>query len=111
MASQKVMIMAVLLAVMMVSWTQSGGAQNDASCIQALIPCAQFINATNPPEICCGRLVQAFQKELPCLCSILQNPSLAAAANVNMTQAMELTSKCNITAANDPNICKKGNAS
>lgn len=110
MASQKMMIMAVLVMIM-VSWTPSGGAQNEASCIQALLPCAQFINATNPPEICCRPLVQAFQKELPCLCSILQNPSLAAAANVNMTQAMELPSKCNITAANDPNICKKGNAS
>ncbi|CAO2819779.1 unnamed protein product [Amaranthus hypochondriacus] len=107
MGSRKVMMIMIVLAAVTVLWAPSSDAQNAPSCIQALMPCAQYINATKPPATCCGPLAQAFKKQLPCLCSILNNPGLAAAANVNMTQALELPSKCGITDANDPNICKK----
>lgn len=107
MDSKKVTIL-VVLAVMLVSWTSPTQAQTppDMSCIQALMPCAQFINATTPPATCCEPLKLAFDTQLACLCSTLQNPSLAAAANVNMTEAMELPIKCGINA--NANVCNKG---
>ncbi|XP_021725666.1 lipid transfer-like protein VAS [Chenopodium quinoa] len=104
MAYEKVMMIMVVFAVMLVS---THAQDPSTSCIQALMPCAQFINATtNPPPMCCGPLTEAFKTQVPCLCNIFENPELATTYHVNMTQAMELPTKCGIKNV-DTSLCKK----
>ncbi|XP_056687659.1 non-specific lipid transfer protein GPI-anchored 9-like isoform X2 [Spinacia oleracea] len=109
MAFMKEMMLVLVLATIMLVSTKAQEVPTSMSCIQGLMPCAQFINATNtPPATCCGPLKKAFETQLDCLCSVFENPELATASNVNMTQAMELPVKCGLKVSDPTNICHKG---
>ncbi|KAG5530221.1 hypothetical protein RHGRI_030559 [Rhododendron griersonianum] len=50
-------ISAVLVAVVvLVAATKAAEVQSTASCAQKLVPCADYMNSTNPPASCCNPL-------------------------------------------------------
>ncbi|KAI8537000.1 hypothetical protein RHMOL_Rhmol10G0300900 [Rhododendron molle] len=50
-------ISAVLVAVaVLVAATKVAEGQSTASCAQKLVPCADYMNSTNPPASCCDPL-------------------------------------------------------
>ncbi|KAK8943728.1 hypothetical protein KSP40_PGU005253 [Platanthera guangdongensis] len=72
------------------------GQQQVPSCAEKLVPCANYIASPKPPESCCGPVKEAVKDELPCLCSLFNNPQLIAAFSINLTQALQLPKKCGI---------------
>ncbi|KAJ4846542.1 hypothetical protein Tsubulata_013544 [Turnera subulata] len=100
--SMGVMIMVVLFMATTTSFTE---AQDVLSCAQNLIPCQPYLNETvTPPANCCNPIKEAVTKDLTCLCNLYNDPNLLASLNVNVTQAIELTGRCNIPA--DISQCK-----
>ncbi|KAK9698706.1 hypothetical protein RND81_08G124900 [Saponaria officinalis] len=109
MASRK-MVMVVLIVVLM-SWTtivKGETTPTSQTCIQALIPCQMYLSSQNPPKICCDPLKMAVESQLSCLCAAFNNSALAA--SFNMTQAIELPSKCGIKNAG-PSMCANAQGS
>ncbi|KAL2901842.1 Lipid transfer-like protein VAS [Bienertia sinuspersici] len=106
MGNYRNMMIMVAIAMVLMSSAQAQTAP-DMPCMQALIPCTPALETTGtPPTSCCGPLRAAFETQLPCLCAVFQNTELAAAANVNLTKAMELPARCGIKG--DPSMCATG---
>ncbi|PSS11500.1 Lipid transfer-like protein [Actinidia chinensis var. chinensis] len=95
----------VVAAVLMVV---AEGQSSTPSCGQKLIPCANYINATNPPSSCCEPLREAVTKEITCLCNLYNTPGLLASFGINITQALLLPGRCKISG--DLNSCVKASA-
>lgn len=92
--SELVAVVAVVMALMMAG---VGEAQTTASCASQLVPCAPYLNSTSPPSNCCTPLRETIQNDRDCLCNLYQNPSLLEAFRINITQALELPRRCNIS--------------
>ncbi|KAH7836051.1 hypothetical protein Vadar_032306 [Vaccinium darrowii] len=102
-------IWAVVAAVMVAAVATKGTeGQSTVSCAQKLVPCANYINSTNPPTSCCNPLRDTVTNELSCLCNLYNTPGLLDSLNLNITQALLLASRCNISA--DLNSCLKASA-
>ncbi|KAD4384645.1 hypothetical protein E3N88_24813 [Mikania micrantha] len=103
MAASSSLTVVVTLLIIVVS-ISTAHAQTQ-TCAANLIPCAQYINSTTtPPSSCCDPIRQAVANDLPCLCSLYQNPSFLAGFGVNVTQALRLPQRCGIPA--DVTACK-----
>lgn len=77
-----------------------GNAADDNSCISALTPCGNYLNTTaKPDKACCDGLLGVIQNDAACLCGLLKS-DLVKQANINVTKALELPSRCgkNVTA-------------
>ncbi|GFZ06971.1 hypothetical protein Acr_18g0011410 [Actinidia rufa] len=94
-----VVVAAVVLVV-------AEGQSSTPSCAQKLVPCANYINSTNPPSSCCEPLREAVTKEMTCLCNLYNTPGLLASFGINITQALLLPGRCKIPG--DLNSCVKG---
>lgn len=79
-------------------------AQTNTSCASNLVPCANYINSTNPPASCCTPLKEAITNDLQCLCAIYEDPSVLKAFGINLTEAENLTTNCGIDSGT--NQCK-----
>ncbi|EHA8586454.1 putative Type X nonspecific lipid transfer protein LTPX05 [Cocos nucifera] len=95
-------VVALLLAVV------TGSAQQVPACASKLLPCANYLNATSPPESCCGPLKQAAKDDTDCLCSIFNDKTVLQAFKVDIEQALQLAKNCGIDAGNS--VCAKSNA-
>ncbi|PIN12718.1 hypothetical protein CDL12_14678 [Handroanthus impetiginosus] len=78
--------------------------EGQSDCIAKLVPCAEYLNSTNPAPTCCNaiREVVSAPNELECLCRIYRNPR--SVGSINMTQALMLPRHCNISS--DVSTCK-----
>ncbi|CAA2980357.1 lipid transfer vas [Olea europaea subsp. europaea] len=77
-------------------------AEGQADCAANLIPCAEYLNSTNPAPACCNAIREVVSTQLRCLCNLYNNPNLVP--GINMTQALELPKHCNLSA--DTSRCK-----
>eukprot|EP01018_Ginkgo_biloba_P006061 Gb_33141 [translate_table: standard] len=73
-----------------------GRGSDDNSCVQSIIPCANFLNTTTkPPNSCCTPLLKVIETDAKCLCDLLNTSSkLIAAYGVNLTQALAVPGRC-----------------
>ncbi|KAK2979686.1 hypothetical protein RJ640_027266 [Escallonia rubra] len=69
--------------------------QPTPSCASKLVPCANYMNSTNPPSSCCDPLREAVTNELPCLCNLYKSGFLES-LGINVTQALNLSATCKI---------------
>ncbi|KAG0491952.1 hypothetical protein HPP92_005012 [Vanilla planifolia] len=97
---------AMLIAAMVL---ETQGQQDVPTCAEKLVPCANFLGSSKPPESCCGPIKEAVKDELPCLCSLFNNSQLLKAFNVNVTQALELPKNCGIQS--NQSICNSTSTS
>ncbi|KAK1376407.1 AAI domain-containing protein [Heracleum sosnowskyi] len=67
------------------------------ACVVNLLGCADSLNTTTtPPDTCCLPLKEAITDQLPCLCSLYNNPTLLISLGINITQVIELPARCGI---------------
>ncbi|KAE9597713.1 putative bifunctional inhibitor/plant lipid transfer protein/seed storage helical [Lupinus albus] len=100
----------VVTMVLMISIINFSEAQTTtvASCAQSLIPCADYLNSTNPPSSCCDPLKETVATQLKCLCDLFNTPGLLESFKVNVTQALGLSRLCGIKS--DLSSCSAGSA-
>ncbi|CAN0841989.1 Non-specific lipid transfer protein GPI-anchored 7 [Linum grandiflorum] len=102
----------VLLAITAITLTDAQGNVGNSgppSCASKLIPCAPYItNTTKPPATCCDSIKETVRTELPCLCNLYNTPGLLSSFGINVTQAIDLTTRCGVSA--DVTACPKPGA-
>lgn len=86
-------IVAVLTVALVVCAARVAEGQS-SDCASKLVPCAAYLNSTNPSAECCDAMKTVVTTQLPCLCGLINNP--AALAGINLTQALELPKYCNL---------------
>ncbi|CAA0838859.1 Bifunctional inhibitor/lipid-transfer protein/seed storage 2S albumin superfamily protein [Striga hermonthica] len=79
----------------------AGPAAGQMGCASDLIPCADALNSTQPSSACCSAIRQVVTTQLTCLCSLYKNQ--AALPGINMTQALQIPRRCNISS--DVSVC------
>ncbi|KAK4400347.1 hypothetical protein Sango_1140800 [Sesamum angolense] len=85
-------IAAVLTVALLVAATGVAEAQTD--CVSKLVPCADYLNSTNPSATCCNAIKEVVTTQLDCLCRLYNNPALLG--GINITQALLLPKYCNL---------------
>ncbi|XP_051129206.1 non-specific lipid transfer protein GPI-anchored 7-like [Andrographis paniculata] len=90
---------ALALAVVTAAAAVAEG-QND--CAAQLVPCAAYLNSSNPSAECCGAIRQVVSTQLPCLCNLVNHPELVP--GVDLAQALKLPQHCNISS--DTSACR-----
>ncbi|XP_077246766.1 non-specific lipid transfer protein GPI-anchored 9-like [Tasmannia lanceolata] len=98
-------LLAVFLSFVLIGNNGVSG-QQTPQCASELVPCANYLNSTSPPQSCCGPLKLAVANDLACLCNLFKNPGIFASFGINMTQALELPKHCGITSGID--ACTSG---
>ncbi|QCD92318.1 hypothetical protein DEO72_LG5g380 [Vigna unguiculata] len=75
-----------------------GSFLQDAQCIQKLVPCQTYLKSqTNPPpETCCAPLKELHDNKSPCICNILNKPSLLQSVGVSKDDLLKLPQACSI---------------
>ncbi|KAJ0971037.1 hypothetical protein J5N97_018996 [Dioscorea zingiberensis] len=58
---------------------------------------------SRPPETCCKPLAEAVAHDMPCLCIIFSSPEVLKAFNLNLQEAMMLSTGCGISS--DQTVC------
>lgn len=88
--------MAVVMVAMMTNLVVEG--QDDLPvCVVNLVGCVDYLNTTTtPPDTCCFPLKEAITDQLPCLCSLYNDPALLISLKINITQVIELPARCGI---------------
>nr|BAI94503.1 pollen allergen CJP-8 [Cryptomeria japonica] len=88
----------MMLVLMVMTLVQIGAAQSDTnSCVNSLVPCASYLNATTkPPDSCCVPLLNVIQTQQQCLCNLL-NSSIVKQSSINITQALNIPRLCGDT--------------
>ncbi|GMY30091.1 non-specific lipid transfer protein GPI-anchored 7-like [Fagus crenata] len=89
------MLMTIVVVFMVGMMTSLAEAQT-ADCAQKLVPCASYINATNPPDSCCNPIKEAVATQLPCLCGLYTSPGVLKSFGITVEQALNLTRNCGI---------------
>ncbi|OAY76894.1 hypothetical protein ACMD2_03058 [Ananas comosus] len=95
---------AVVAAAVILSGIKPVLGQTNLPCVQELVPCAIYLNSTNPPASCCNPLKNAFTNELPCACAVFQNPAILKGLGLDVTTGLALIRHCNITGVS-PSLC------
>ncbi|KAL6986077.1 hypothetical protein U1Q18_019444 [Sarracenia purpurea var. burkii] len=101
-------ILAFVMAVALVAATREAAGQSTPSCAEKLTPCANYINATSPPTACCDSLKEAITTQLSCICNLYNTPGLLASLGINVTEAVTLPHRCNLTG--DLSACTKASS-
>ncbi|KAL7182834.1 hypothetical protein ACSBR1_041496 [Camellia fascicularis] len=86
----------VVVVLMATTTTRVAEGQQTASCGSKLTPCANYLNATNPPASCCDPLRQAVNQDLQCLCNLFNSPGFLESIGINITDALALASRCKV---------------
>ncbi|XXG67377.1 hypothetical protein AAC387_Pa06g0737 [Persea americana] len=71
--------------------------QQVPDCASKLVPCANYLNSTTPPDSCCSPLREAVRTELKCLCNLYSDRQIFKSLGINITQALELPKHCGVT--------------
>ncbi|XP_074264900.1 non-specific lipid transfer protein GPI-anchored 3-like [Silene latifolia] len=87
---------------------QGTGQATTPSCAEKLTGCFTYLNGTTtPPAACCTPLKDAVTNQKECLCDLYKNPVLLKGLGVNITQALNLPTRCNIPTHTAPaDFCK-----
>lgn len=104
--SRRTPLLLVAVALLVAGWAAIlAEAQTPATqtCAAKLVPCAAYMNSTNPPDTCCNPLRQAVANERACLCNLYNTPGLLASMGIDVTQALQLTKECG--ASTDTSLC------
>lgn len=96
--------LSLLITVALMAATTTLTVAQPPSCASKLVPCAPYLNSTKPPASCCDPLREAVTKDLDCLCTLYENPTLLPSLGINVTQALALPKACNIPG--DVSACK-----
>ncbi|KAK3041058.1 hypothetical protein RJ639_026855 [Escallonia herrerae] len=96
MGDTKMATMLTVIVVVSVAAIGVAEGQSTPSCASKLVPCASYMNSTNPPSSCCDPLREAVTNELQCLCNLYETPGLLESFGINVTQALHLTAACKI---------------
>ncbi|ONK71641.1 uncharacterized protein A4U43_C04F10820 [Asparagus officinalis] len=86
------MAMVMLIALLLVS----GSAQKIPECVTKLVPCAAYLNSTQPPESCCKPLKDELTNDLPCLCSIFKDEKFLKSFNIDLNSVLQLPKNCGV---------------
>ncbi|KAI3971313.1 hypothetical protein MKX01_008157 [Papaver californicum] len=106
--SQKMSLMMMVVAgIMGVSMVEEISAQVP-SCAAALVPCADYLNSTKPPESCCKPLKDTIKTQRKCLCDLYEDPAILLSFGINVTQALLLPKYCGVS--DDTSLCSKAEA-
>ncbi|XP_031382955.1 lipid transfer-like protein VAS isoform X2 [Punica granatum] len=86
----------VLVIALFAAFWAPGKAQVSQSCLNNLGPCLNYLNWTNPPDICCEALKELIKMDSECLCGMISNQGAMQAQfmGINVTQAQELPGRC-----------------
>ncbi|XP_057773559.1 non-specific lipid transfer protein GPI-anchored 7-like [Salvia miltiorrhiza] len=87
-------IAAVMMAALLLLAAGRVAEGQSSDCAVKLVPCADYLNSTNPSSECCEAIKTVVTTQLPCLCGLIRNPS--ALAGINITQALELPKHCGL---------------
>lgn len=96
----------LMVALLFVSMAEAQSSSGSPSCAQELIPCADYLNSTNPPASCCDPLKKTVANELTCLCNLFYSPGLLQSFNISVDQALKLSQRCGVTS--DISNCNRG---
>jgi hypothetical protein len=88
-----------IMTVVLLSICDPARGADSSSCISALSPCVNYLNATKPPDTCCTPLVSEYTTNKACLCSLLNQTALIQQLHINVTQAEELPVRCGLNAS------------
>ncbi|CAH2048062.1 unnamed protein product [Thlaspi arvense] len=87
---------AAMTAIALISLPEAE-AQAATTCVNKLVPCFNALNTTTrPPKDCCDSIKEAVEKELTCLCTIYTTPGLLSQFNVNASQALDISRRCDV---------------
>lgn len=107
MGSSNMSMLAMAMAVVVLSMTSCFGQTNDTTqaCAQGLLTCASYLNNTNPPSAtCCTGIKQTIATQFTCLCSLFFEPGLLEAYGGNTTSGLRIATACGEKM--DVNKCK-----
>ncbi|XP_059657463.1 non-specific lipid transfer protein GPI-anchored 7-like [Cornus florida] len=99
---------ALMMVVVVVAVIGFAEGQSTPSCAQKLVPCADYMNSTNPPASCCDPLKEAVTNELSCLCTLYNTPGLLTYLGINITDALALPGHCGVSG--DLSACSNATA-
>ncbi|KAH9316515.1 hypothetical protein KI387_025142, partial [Taxus chinensis] len=84
----------LLCALVLLSSQVVAAADNEDTCINSIVPCAPYLNATTkPPSNCCEPLLNVISTQQQCLCNLLTSDVISQ-FNVNITKALEIPTLC-----------------
>ncbi|BAU02683.1 hypothetical protein LR48_Vigan10g036800 [Vigna angularis] len=77
-----------------------GNFLQNAQCMQKLVPCQTYLKSQTdpPPETCCAPLKEMHDNKSPCLCNIVNKPSLLQSVGVSKDDLLKLPQACSIEA-------------
>lgn len=90
---------AAVVAMMMVALGARVADAQTPSCVEKLVPCAEYLNSTaTPPASCCGPIgeVMANETEMQCVCNLYNAPALLESFGINIAQVTYLPGRCNL---------------
>lgn len=94
----------LLIAAILISSWVSVGLSDQPTCVAGLSSCLPFLKGdTKPSPQCCINVLNAVEKDLPCLCNVLNNAAFLHQFNVTKEEALALPSKCGHTPVSCPN--------
>ncbi|CAL9029547.1 unnamed protein product [Prunus brigantina] len=107
MGSSNMFMLAMAMAVVVLSMTSCFGQSNETTpaCAQDLVPCADYLSNTNPPSAtCCTSIKQTVATQFSCLCGLFFTPGLLEIYGGNTTSGLRIATACGETM--DVNKCK-----
>jgi hypothetical protein len=79
-------------------------AQVAPPCADKVLPCMDYLNSTNPPDICCNPIKDVFDAtQEACFCQ-LATPGLLEGFGVKLSEALTVLHACGVNF--DVNSCK-----
>lgn len=78
-------------------------AQAAPDCASSVLPCMDYLNSTNPPDICCNPIKEISATQKTCFCDVMA-PGLLESFGINTTQALRLIDSCGVDF--NVSICK-----
>ncbi|XP_045816254.1 non-specific lipid transfer protein GPI-anchored 9-like [Trifolium pratense] len=102
----KIMIIWVLMMVVISNMNLISlvDAQVAPPCADKILPCMDYLNSTNPPDICCNPVKDVFDAtQEACFCQ-LAIPGLLEGFGVKLSQALAVLHACGVNF--DVNSCK-----
>ncbi|XP_058772902.1 non-specific lipid transfer protein GPI-anchored 9-like [Vicia villosa] len=88
-----IMCIMVVISMMVISLVD---AQTAPPCADQILPCMDYLNSTNPPDICCNPIQDMYHtSHETCFCQ-LATPGLLEGFGVQLDQAMQVVHACGV---------------
>lgn len=93
----RVMLIWVLMVVISMSVISLVDAQVLPPCAdQILLPCIDYVNSTQPPDICCNPIKDLYATHKTCFCQLIAAYGLFEAFGLKITQVFQVIYLCGI---------------